>query len=69
MTQLLCDSDFYDADFIYGGNRYHCSSREFYTAVNGLVNFFIRFQPDANNVSTFSGLSYDQYLNEYEAED
>ena len=69
VTQLLYDSDFYDADFIYGGNRYHCSSREFYTAVNGLVNFFIRFQPDANNVSTFSGLSYDQYLNEYEAED
>ena len=69
VTELLYDSDFYEADFYYDGSRYHCSSGQFYTAVNGLVNFFIRFKPDADNVSTFSGLSYDQYLTEYKAED
>ena len=69
VTQLLYDSDFYEADFYYGGSRYYCSRRDFYTALNGLVNFFIRFKPDAENMSTFSGLSYDQYISEYKAED
>ncbi len=68
VTQLLYDSDFYEAaDFYYDGSRYHCSSEDFFTAVNGLVNFFIRLEPDADN--TFSGLSYEQYLAEYEVED
>ena len=71
VTELLYDSDFYDpADFYYGGSRYHCSSRDFSTALNGLINFFIRLEPDTDtNVSTLSGLSYDQYLTEYRAED
>ena len=70
VTELLYDSDFYDqADFYYGGSQYHCSSRDFSVAVNGLLNYFIRFKPDTDNVSTFSGLSYDQYLTEYQAED
>ena len=70
VSEFLIDSDFYrEADFSYGGNRYRCSSRDFSAAVSGLVNFHIRFKPDADNVNTFSGLSYDQYLVEYKAED
>ena len=70
VTELLYDSDFYrEADFYYDDNRYHCSSRDFSTAVNGLLNYFIRFRPDADNMSTFSGLLYNQYLAEYKAED
>ena len=70
VTELLYDSDFYhEADFYYDDNRYHCSSRDFSIAVNGLLNYFIRFKPDADNVNTFSGLSYDQYLAEYKVED
>ena len=72
VTEFLYDSDFYrPTDFDYGGRRYHCSRRDFSAAVNGLFNFFIRFKPDTDNLnaSTFSGLSYDQYLTEYKAED
>ena len=70
VSELLYDSDFYrEADFYYGDSRYHCSTRDFSAAVNGLLYFFIRLKPDSENVSTFSGLSYDQYLAEYKAED
>ena len=70
VTEFLFDSDFYyDTDFSYGGRLYHCSSSDLSAAVNGLLNFLIRFKPDKNNVSTFSGLSYDQYLTEYKVED
>ena len=69
VTQLLYDSDLDEADFYYGGSRYHCCSRDIHTAVNGLINFFIRLKPDKDNVRTFSGLSYDQFLDQYQAED
>ena len=70
VSELLYDSDFYrEADFNYGGTRYYCSPRDFSTAVNGLLYYFIRFQPDTKNMSTFSGLSYNQYLTEYKVED
>ena len=70
VSELLYDSDFYrEAEFNYDGTRYYCSPRDFSTAVNGLLYYFIRFQPDTENVSTFSGLSYNQYLTEYKIED
>ena len=70
VTQLLYDSDFDKAeDFNYGGSMYHCSSKDFFTVVNGLVNFFVQLKPDKDNEPTLSGLSYNQYLDEYEAED
>ena len=69
VTELLYDSDFKETEvFNYNGNMYHCSDREFDTVLNGTVNFFNRFKPDADNVSTFSGLSYEQYLAEFKLE-
>ena len=71
VTQLLYDSDFDKAeDFNYGGSMYHCSSKDLFTVVNGLVNFFVQLKHDKDNEPTLrSGLSYNQYLDEYEAED
>jgi gamma-aminobutyric acid type B receptor len=70
VSEFLYDSDFYrEADFYYDGSRYYCSPRDFSTAVNGLLYYFIRFQPETDNMTTFSGLTYDQYLSEYKAED
>ena len=59
------DSDFYGTTFSYDDEMYRCSAEEIFIALRGSLNFFYSLTPNTNATVTFSGLTYPQYLEEY----
>ena len=60
------ESDFGETHFNYDSKTYNCSFEEMGAALNGHLNLFLSFNTEPLNLTTDTGLSYEQFVSKYE---